>query len=242
MAAPSLVRTCRSCGVPIRTWRFCASCIKERRKQQGRARASVPKKCAVCAKPFLARTHTKRPNAYCSTSCGSKAQRARAFVPCPKCGVEFWPWKSGKHARKFCSRKCAIPPKRPRQPFKRQPAAKEQRQCRWCGAPFMVFVRKERKYCSKKHQLIAKSRRRKAILRGLGGELPSVWDIYSRDKGRCHICRKKVPRTAVWPDQRCASLDHVIPITKGGRDEATNVRLAHLGCNQRKQAHIDTLF
>jgi hypothetical protein len=241
MAIQSLqVRTCQRCGTAVcRMRRLCLECYRERRRHSHRR---VEKRCVQCGAPFMAPTHTKRPNNFCSTSCATKTQKPRRLATCPRCGVEFWPWANGKRARKFCSRQCSIPPKKAKLPSVRIPVPREQRQCRWCAAPFLVSANKERKYCSKRHQLIAKSRRRKAIIRNIGGELPSIWAIYERDKGRCWICRKKVPRTAVWPDRRCASLDHVIPITKGGRDEATNVRLAHVGCNSKRQASIDTLF
>ena len=51
--------------------------------------------------------------------------------------------------------------------------------------------------------------------------------IYARDGGRCHICDKKVRP----PD---ASMDHLVPISRGGMHEPANVRLAHLECNLRR--------
>lgn len=120
---------------------------------------------------------------------------------------------------------------------------RRERQCAWCG---VVFLRRRgggrHKYCCEQHNNIAKSKRRKAKLRNAGNRLPSLWTIYERDRGRCGLCRKRVGRTFRWPDQRAASLDHVIPLAKGGRDEAANVQLAHLGCNIKKQTRADTLF
>jgi hypothetical protein len=89
-------------------------------------------------------------------------------------------------------------------------------------------------YCCEAHQNIAKSKRRKARLRGLAGEPLSVWEIYERDGGRCHICGEHVHDDIKWPDGRAPSVDHVLPITKGGSDEPENLKLAHLRCNISK--------
>lgn len=201
--------------------------------------------CAYCQRSFMAQRDKRRPNAYCSIRCGRHADRKLA--PCPRCGVEFWPWKDGNHARKFCSPKCAALVTASRRAQGKQPklpkvrVAPPARPCHWCGVVFQP-AQKQQRFCSKPHNNIYKSKKRKAILRGLGGELPPLRVIYARDHGRCYICRRKVGLAFKWPDPRTASTDHVIPISKGGRDEATNARLAHLGCNIRKQSRIDTLF
>jgi 5-methylcytosine-specific restriction endonuclease McrA len=36
-----------------------------------------------------------------------------------------------------------------------------------------------------------------------------------------------------------ASLDHVVPISKGGTDEPENLKLAHFICNVRKGNKVD---
>lgn len=51
--------------------------------------------------------------------------------------------------------------------------------------------------------------------------------LYERDRGLCHICSRGVPTSQ-------ASIDHVIPIVKGGEHTWGNVKLAHRICNQRK--------
>src|SRR3990167_1742753 len=48
--------------------------------------------------------------------------------------------------------------------------------------------------------------------------------IYERDGGRCHICAKRVKKTEM-------TLDHLVPISRGGDHVSTNVRLAHRTCN-----------
>lgn len=65
--------------------------------------------------------------------------------------------------------------------------------------------------------------------------------LIERDKGICHICGKKVAKQermkagvksvlhAAYP-----TVDHIIPISRGGSHTWENVKLAHLSCNSIK--------
>lgn len=76
--------------------------------------------------------------------------------------------------------------------------------------------------------------RRRALKKGATvGEPFTVDEIRERDGNRCHLCRRKVPPKP-YPHPLSASLDHVVPLTKGGMHERSNVRLAHLRCNVEK--------
>ena len=52
--------------------------------------------------------------------------------------------------------------------------------------------------------------------------------VYERDKWKCGVCKKPVK-----PEE--ASLDHIIPLAKGGEHSYRNVQLAHLKCNISKK-------
>lgn len=58
--------------------------------------------------------------------------------------------------------------------------------------------------------------------------------IFERDEWVCGICSESVDRSLKYPDPKSASLDHIIPLSKGGGHTMGNVQLAHLGCNCRK--------
>lgn len=60
--------------------------------------------------------------------------------------------------------------------------------------------------------------------------------LLERDGWTCGICEKPIPRDAVWPDRQSPSLDHVIPLSKGGEHSWANSQAAHLSCNARKGA------
>ena len=51
--------------------------------------------------------------------------------------------------------------------------------------------------------------------------------VYARDKGICTLCHKAVKR-------KDASMDHIVPISKGGEHSYRNIALAHFICNVRK--------
>lgn len=51
--------------------------------------------------------------------------------------------------------------------------------------------------------------------------------IFERDEWLCGICGEPVEADE-------ATLDHIVPISLGGADEPSNVRLAHFLCNSRR--------
>lgn len=67
-------------------------------------------------------------------------------------------------------------------------------------------------------------------------ELFTPVEIYDRDGWRCGLCRRKVNSGLKYPHPRCASLDHIVPLSLGGEHVRANVQLAHLDCNVRKGA------
>lgn len=62
----------------------------------------------------------------------------------------------------------------------------------------------------------------------------SVREVWDRDNGVCQICRKRIDWNRKWPNSKSMSVDHIVPISKGGTDEEANVRAAHLGCNSKR--------
>lgn len=71
--------------------------------------------------------------------------------------------------------------------------------------------------------------RRRAQKRQQPHERISHSVIYARDKGICQICGKHVERASM-------SLDHIVPLSRGGSHTFTNVQTSHRLCNFRKQA------
>ncbi len=60
-------------------------------------------------------------------------------------------------------------------------------------------------------------------------------EIHERDNWICGICRNVIDPTVAWPGRWSATIDHIVPIARGGRHERTNVQSAHLTCNCSKR-------
>ena len=56
-------------------------------------------------------------------------------------------------------------------------------------------------------------------------------EIFARDGGRCHICKRKVDPDG-W------HLDHIIPLSKNGTHEPRNVAVSHPRCNMQKHTSL----
>lgn len=67
-------------------------------------------------------------------------------------------------------------------------------------------------------------------------------DIFDRDKGICYLCGEMIDRDLDGRDPMSLSMDHVIPICKGGADAPDNVASTHLVCNQKKHAKLLTIL
>ena len=56
----------------------------------------------------------------------------------------------------------------------------------------------------------------------------TLYHVFVRDQGVCHICEKRVYA-------KDASIDHVKPLSKGGDHVPDNVKLSHLKCNRERR-------
>lgn len=62
--------------------------------------------------------------------------------------------------------------------------------------------------------------------------------VMARDKWTCHLCKEKIPKNAAWPDRLFGTLDHIVPLAKGGKHSYANIKAAHLTCNCSKNDKI----
>ena len=83
-------------------------------------------------------------------------------------------------------------------------------------------------------KLLDKNAKRRAVLKGATVEKVDRREVYLRDKGICGICGCPVSLEEV-------TLDHIIPLSKGGEHSYRNIQLAHLSCNSAKGAKIINL-
>ena len=115
--------------------------------------------------------------------------------------------------------------------------------CKECGKHFSTHI-KDRKYCSKTCSNRYQWRKAYTVRRTMikkNGKIDhciSLEKLYKRDKGICHICTDKVNMNLNTNDNMYGSIDHVIPLAKGGTHTWDNVKLAHRICNSIKGAEV----
>lgn len=60
--------------------------------------------------------------------------------------------------------------------------------------------------------------------------------VYERDGWMCQLCGEPLARHEKVPHDFAPTLDHIIPLSRGGTHEYANVQAAHFICNSRKGA------
>ena len=118
--------------------------------------------------------------------------------------------------------------------------------CTVCGR---VFCRRwvppddPRRFCStecsrmnKRQKLLEAGHRRRTRNRAAFVATVDRMKVFEAEGWKCHICGRPVKRGVNPRDPLAASIDHIVPISKGGTHEPSNVRLAHMGCNGKRGA------
>ncbi|WP_377326255.1 HNH endonuclease [Pimelobacter simplex] len=77
--------------------------------------------------------------------------------------------------------------------------------------------------------------RRQRIEAATSGEFFRHVDVFERDRWICGICNKKVDILLSYPHPMSKSLDHIVPLSKGGAHSFENCQTAHLRCNLLKR-------
>lgn len=109
-------------------------------------------------------------------------------------------------------------------------------QRQWAAANREAVRAAARKYQKAHPEVNAEqARRRRALERGLAvGEI----DLDALWTGECSLCGNAIDPDLKWPDPLSKSVDHTIPIARGGTHEQSNLTIAHLVCNMRKGARL----
>lgn len=230
--------TCQQCGKPF--WRrnafrmkFCSDeCRKNARRQETEERrqnrlviekTKYQRDCAECGEVFIT-VYPKK--IYCSSACSHNAnlrmkreQWEKEYTPrtfaCKECG-NVVSTKCGDTRREFC--------------------------CDTCEAVY--YRRKEHQ--TTRHKAFcreSKQRREKQIAAGFV-ESVSYERLYERDHGICQICGMPVPDDKFADDSWGGTIDHIVPLSRGGKHGQSNCQLTHRICNSLKSDtedgfHID---
>lgn len=85
----------------------------------------------------------------------------------------------------------------------------------------------------------ARALERAALQRGAGvSRLITQEEVWEKSEGNCWICGIRMTRE--WTNGRadCFTLDHVIPVSRGGNHTLENLRGAHFSCNLSKNDRL----
>jgi hypothetical protein len=217
------------------------------------------KTCPVCDA-----SHERR-GIYCSPRCKKRAENARyrgtelrallREFDCQQCGTHCIRGVNvAPHASKFCGYQCKavwhhrhVEGKRPRHRVLAEarvrralhpapPRRFTSGRCRNCRAWFVSHDNGDGgrgRYCSEECRRVFRYRQRAHALGAVGQFAASV--IGERDDWTCGICSEPVDQTVSCPHPMAATVDHIVPISRGGAHTLANVQIAHMVCNSRKR-------
>lgn len=177
-----------------------------------------------------------------SRSYEQKAKAQREPRACEGCGILV---DQTERKRRYCTRRCAsnAAQRRRYQSLPKAervakagyvPVPRQTIPCERCQAPVTRRGNEDRRFCEacgtgKGH--VARARRY-----GVPIEYFDKWKVYERDGWICQVCHRPVDKGLSWPHTECASLDHIVPLSRGGAHCEANAQLAHLACNTGKGA------
>ena len=72
--------------------------------------------------------------------------------------------------------------------------------------------------------------------RGYDGDWERNRRIVIREEDTCWLCGQPVNKNLRGTDPLGPSVDHVVPLARGGSNARGNLRLAHFGCNSSRNA------
>lgn len=209
-----------------------------------RRRALRPTKCAECD-GVIAQQELGTPRRFCSDACKARhhnRRNRRAWLPlmqptlknCANCGSEFL---ARSRDRIYCyDGYCG------QKAYKARKAAATGRMvtphdvtCDGCGTVFTGNHPSARwcsKQCANRYWGGVRARQRGTV----SAADYTDREVFERDGWRCHICGEQVDQDAARTHPDGATIDHIHPISRGGRDELSNVATAHWRCNLDKRA------
>ena len=254
-----LLGLCRNCGDDAPNNFLCDRCHDRRIEKQRRARVRRKERgvCTVCKAPLeegakyychkcIIKKNGERECATdgcCNTamwnrlSCSDCIERREAeaqscnvyFIRCVECGNLY----TTPRLKMYCSDECS------RQSQMVNPINRE---CTICGNEYELNRGTNydsacsNKCLKKKIQNTRREtkRRRKARLKNVIVVLFKDTEIFIRDGYKCHLCGRKLNPTNQVPHPRAPTIDHIIPVSRGGSHTRRNVKCACFICNSLK--------
>jgi 5-methylcytosine-specific restriction endonuclease McrA len=159
-------------------------------------------------------------------------------MTCETCGKVMRLSTYGPRSKRFCSKRCCGL-SHPRRNPSYQAMPRTGRTCLQCGAGYEGT--RGRKFCSdncatRYHRRADRDRRAASRKTTSPAQLIYRRRIFERDGWLCGICATPVDPTLPATHDFGATLDHIVPLARGGQHVESNVQLAHWLCNRLKGA------
>lgn len=254
-------KICEHCGTTFTTrkkkQRFCSeACVRASRHKDYW--------CQHCGKRITGENAFRQK--YCSRKCAFDAQAAvRPPKPIPVkisyernclwCGVAFsTPYPNKIYCSDDCCRNAGLKAKRDQWAEKYVPKTYVCKECNTeftteCGDTHSVFCcqscadkydrRQEHQTERHKQSMREAKRRREKQLRDSFIENVSYDAIYQRDGGICQICGLPVHPAKGVDNNWDGTIDHIKPLSVGGKHSMANCQLAHRICNSLKHQQTE---
>lgn len=195
--------------------------------------AKISRQCLNCNAPF---DHLKADAKYCSDKCRIDHRSRRQTNVCEVCYRFF---KTGNGTAQTCSKRCRV--------LFHSRIGASPRTCLVCGDSFEVdrYHATQAKYCSvrcrersanKLKNAYRSNWHRQRRIREQESEVEKInpFVVFDRDNWICWLCNTPCDRDASHPQPLAATVDHVVPVSKGGLHRLGNLRCAHAECNTRR--------
>jgi hypothetical protein len=230
---------CINCGLatPSKVSRYCKApgCRAVYQQERNARNAAYHREnyVGLYAKATMRRLNPRA--LYTCTICNEKYERSPAWMRTRYCSLACIRAKQAADRKDPAKRKA-------RAAFRRIPLASSERwaECRNCGETF----RKDspgQLYCNHSCATAASFHRRAKRERAAWVEHVDRLTVFIRDEWRCHLCGGHLQRGARVPHPLAPTIDHVVPLARGGEHSMANVSAAHFTCNTRKGNRLDAM-
>lgn len=234
--------TCEGCGALTPkgtrgpTKRFCST----KCRQSSNRKHPLLTHCIQCKKPLEQNKNNTRRS--CSRVCRDRlrAEKQKALrqrdSQCERCQT---PFTTGKKSQRYCSAECRQAVYKDNYTYTPRTEPKILT-CGWCGedvvvAPNFTSGRKYHDNCKiearRARYRIKTVRRQSLTVNPSRLAADEVVRVYGSD---CHICQEPIDLGLPRTHKQGLTVDHVIPLSKGGTDTINNMKPAHWLCNIKK--------
>ena len=219
---------CRNCGVEFNA---------------KRSRGPLASYCTANCRNRAAAVRFRESGKYReSTKAASRAKSVKVWeknlsmpaLKCEWCGKDAPRGRAGKPLR-FCDKKC-----RAKYDYSRHKEVaprcsesgcdKPSHARGLCGSHYSAIWR-----TSNPDKYTAKNLRYRAQKRHQGAESFSRIEVMELSGWTCHLCGDPIDRDCAYPNPMYGTVDHVVPLAKGGTHTLDNVKAAHHVCNSTKR-------